>query len=93
MASLVHYPLLVTEGGRKQIRSRAELLAKFNSIFNASVRAAILNATADDVWGNSHGFMVGRGVIWFDGIVPRNQGATAQANYPFRLITVNPAYP
>jgi hypothetical protein len=93
VASLVHYPLLVPEGGRKQIRSRAELLAKFNSIFNPSVRAAILKAAPDDVWGNSHGFMIGRGVIWFDGIVPRNQRATGHASYPFRLITVNPAYP
>jgi hypothetical protein len=95
VASLVHYPLLVTAGGRKQIHSHAELLAKFNSIFNASVRAAILSATADDVWGNSHGFMIGRGVIWFDGIVPRNQHVApgGQTDYPFRLITVNPVYP
>jgi hypothetical protein len=93
VASLVHYPLLVTAGGRKQIRSRAELLTKFDSIFNPPVRAAILKATADDVWGNSHGFMIGRGVIWFDGIVPRNQRAAGHANYPLRLITVNPAFP
>jgi hypothetical protein len=93
VASLVHYPLLVTEGGRKQIHSRAQLLSKFSSIFNPTVRAAILKATADDVWGNSHGFMIGRGVIWFDGIVPRNQQPIEHGNYPFRLITVNPAYP
>jgi hypothetical protein len=83
----------VTEGGRKQIHSRAQLLSKFSSIFNPTVRAAILKATADDVWGNSHGFMIGRGVIWFDGIVPRNQQPIEHGNYPFRLITVNPAYP
>lgn len=95
VASLVHYPLLVTVGGKRSIRSRADLLANFNRVFNASVRAAILNATADDVWGNSHGFMIGRGVIWFDGIVPRNQNTAShgQAKYPFRLITVNPALP
>ena len=93
-AALVHYPLLVTAGGKKHIRSRAELLTAFNSVFNAQVRAAILSATADDVWGNSHGFMIGRGVIWFDGI-PGNQPAPAggQAKYPFRLITVNPVFP
>jgi hypothetical protein len=98
VASLVHYPLLVTDGGRKQIHSRAELLGKFNSIFNASVRAAILNATPDDVWGNYRGFMIGRGVIWFDGIIPPNAHPDPSApddgkKYPFKLITVNPAYP
>ena len=38
------------------------------------VRAAILKATADDVWGNYRGFMIGDGVIWFDGIVPTKPG-------------------
>lgn len=98
VAALVHYPLLATEGGRKQIRSRAGLLAKFNSIFNAQVRAAILSATADDVWGNQNGFMIGRGVIWFDGIIPPNAHPDPSApddwkKYPFKVITVNPAYP
>ncbi len=98
VAALVHYPLLATEGGRKQIRSRSGLLARFDSIFNAQVRAAILSATADDVWGNSHGFMIGRGVIWFDGIIPPNAHPDPDApdywkKYPFKVITVNPAYP
>lgn len=98
VAALVHYPLLATEGGRKQIRSRAGLLAKFNSIFNAQVRAAILSASADDVWGNQNGFMIGRGVIWFDGIIPPNAHPDPSApddwkKYPFKVITVNPAYP
>jgi hypothetical protein len=95
VASLVHYPLLVTAGGKRRIRNRAELVAGFDHVFTAPVRVAILNATADDVWGNANGFMIGRGVIWFDAIIPANQhpASGVQANYPFRLITVNPAYP
>jgi hypothetical protein len=95
VASLVHYPLLVTASRKRKVRTRAELLADFDHIFTASIRVAILNATADDVWGNQNGFMIGRGVIWFDAIVHRNQSpaSSSQANYPFRLITVNPAYP
>jgi hypothetical protein len=97
VALLVNYPLLVTgTAGRTQIRSRAQLLSSFDGIFPAAVRDAILQATSDDVWGNSHGFMVGDGVIWFDGIVPRNPAGQPHAagdapTHPFKLITVNRA--
>lgn len=98
VASLVHYPLLVTEPHKRKIRTSAELLANFDHVFTASIRAAILNANADDVWGNVNGFMIGRGVIWFDGIIPPNAHPDPSApdywkKYPFKVITVNPAYP
>ena len=97
VALLVNYPLLVTgAAGRTQVRSRAQLLSSFDGIFTATVRSAILNATPDDVWGNYQGFMIGDGVIWFDGIIPRNQAgspSTPSAKYPFKLKTVNRATP
>jgi hypothetical protein len=98
VASLVHYPLLATAGGKTRIRSRAQFLASYDRLFSPKVRASILKATADDVWGNYRGFMVGRGVIWFDRIIPGNKSAPEDSapdatKYPFKLITVNPAYP
>jgi hypothetical protein len=95
VAALVNYPLLATAGGKRHIQSRAQLLADFDHIFNPSIRAAILDATPDDVWGNSHGFMIARGAIWFDGVMPRNQRSHphAPATNPMRIITVNPVYP
>ena len=94
VAALVNYPLLATPDKKIHIRSRAQLLANYDSVFNSEVRAAILKATADDVWGNSRGFMVGRGVIWFDAVVPASQSALGNAKkYPFKIITVNPAFP
>jgi hypothetical protein len=98
VASLVNYPLLATPDDKIHIRSRAQLLANFDRVFNPPVRATILKATADDVWGNVHGFMVGRGVIWFDGIIPRNAHPDPSApdywkKYPFKIITVNPPIP
>jgi hypothetical protein len=94
-ASLVRYPLLVTAGGKMHIRSRSQLLANYQRVFTAPVRAAILKANADDVWGNANGFMVGGGVIWFDAIIPRNEQPDVSApdywkKYPFKIITVNP---
>jgi hypothetical protein len=97
IASLVNYPLLVTgAAGKTHVRSRAQLLAGFDGIFTAAVRGAILKATPDDVWGNDQGFMIGDGVIWFDGILPANQAghpSTSDAKYPFKIITVNRASP
>jgi hypothetical protein len=97
VALLVNYPLRVTgAAGKTQVRSRAQLLSSFDGIFTATVRSAILKATPDDVWGNYQGFMIGDGVIWFDGIIHRNQaGRTSapDAKYPFKLITVNRATP
>jgi hypothetical protein len=94
IAALVNYPLLATPDKKIHVRSRTQLLANYDSVFNAEVRAAILKATADDVWGTSRGFMVGRGVIWFDAIVPASQSAPGnEKKYPFKIITVNPAYP
>ena len=92
VASLVNYPLRTTP---HNIRSRAQLLANFDRIFTSAVRRAILKATADDVWGNYQGFMIGGGVIWFDGIIPRNEQPDLSApdywkKYPFKIITVNP---
>jgi hypothetical protein len=58
------------------------------------VRAAILQATADEVWGNYRGFMVGRGVIWFDAVISSDKSVPGDTTkYPFKVITVNPAFP
>lgn len=94
VASLIRFPLLVTAGGKRRL-TRTQLLADYNHIFNPTLRAAILSATPDDVWGNVHGFMVARGAIWFDTVIPRN-GPTddkSLAKYPMKLITINPVYP
>jgi hypothetical protein len=60
------------------------------------VRSAILKATPDDVWGNSRGFMIGDGAIWFDAVIPMKLAGhptAAGAKYPFKLITVNRTSP
>jgi hypothetical protein len=99
VALLVNYPLLITgTAGRTHVRSRSQLLSSFDGIFTPTIRSAILKATPDDVWGNYQGFMIGDGVIWFDGILPRNQAGRPSApddaaKHPFKLITVNRTTP
>jgi hypothetical protein len=95
VASLVSYPALVRMHHRPaRIRTRAELLAHFDQIFDAGVRCVILNASEKDVWGNWRGFTVDGGAVWFDGIIPRGKHADIKARdhwtrYPFKIITVN----
>jgi len=94
VASLVNYPLLATPDKKIHVRSRGQLLANYDSVFNPQVRAAILQATADDVWGNYRGFMVGRGVIWFDAVISSDKSVPGDTTkYPFKVITVNPPFP
>jgi hypothetical protein len=95
VASLIHYPLLVVTAGGKRRIARAELLANFDHTFNPTLRVAVLSATPDDVWGNANGFMVARGAIWFDAVIPRNAPTDEKslAKYPMKLITINPVYP
>ena len=95
VALLVNYPLRTTlHGKRERIRSKAELLAHYDEIFDRGVRCSILAATGATVWGNWQGFMIGHGDIWFDAIVPPGDKTSLSApdfwtRYPFKVITVN----
>jgi hypothetical protein len=71
ISRLTEYPLLTTRHGQKHwIRTRNELLGNFDQIFDSGVRCAVMRATDKDVWGNSRGFTVGSGAIWFDDVSP-----------------------
>lgn len=95
VAGLIEYPLLTSlRGKRVNIRGAEELLAHYDEIFDGGVRCAILSASAKSVWGNSRGFMVGNGEIWFDGIIPQREKPDPKSpdfwtKYPFKVKTVN----
>lgn len=95
VASLVSYPVLISlHHKRTRIPNRAQLQAHFNEIFDNAVQCAILSATDKDVWGNSHGFTVDGGAIWFDGIIPTGENPDIKSpdywtRYPFKVITIN----
>jgi hypothetical protein len=95
VASLVAYPVLTNLRHKKvRIKSRSELLAHFDEIFDGGVRCAILSATGKDVWGNWRGFTVDGGAVCFDGMVPPGERPHTQApdywtKYPFKIITIN----
>ena len=95
VASLVSYPVLTSlHRKRVHIKNAAQFRTHYNEIFNRQISCAILAASTRDVWGNWRGFMVARGAIWFDAIVPAGERAnTSSPDYssrdPFKIITIN----
>ena len=65
-ASLIHYPVLVfVKDHEAKISSRSAFLAKYSSIVTRDVRHALLAQTADCLFGNWQGMMIGDGEVWF----------------------------
>lgn len=97
VASLVSYPVLTRlHHKRVHITNAAQFRTHYNEIFDRQISCAILAASKRDVWGNWRGFMVARGAIWFDAIVPAGERANTScpdrsSRYPFKIITINNA--
>jgi hypothetical protein len=95
IAKMMEYPFLTSLHHKKiHISTPARLLEHFDEVFDEGVRCEIAKATDRDVWGNSRGFAVKDGAIWFDDLIP--PGEKADPNSPdfwvkgtFKVITVN----
>jgi hypothetical protein len=95
IAGMMKYPFLTQINHKKfHVRTRQQLLAQFDQIFDAGVRCELLGATDEDFWGNYRGYTVGLGAIWFDDPIP--PGGQMDSNAPgfwnqgaFKIITVN----
>ena len=80
IAEMISYPLLVLRSGRRtRIRQNKEFLTNYGLIFTDLVRDAILHQTAQCLFGNSTGAMVGNGEVWF----------REQAPDQWKVITIN----
>jgi hypothetical protein len=65
-ASLVHYPVHVIDGNHSiEISSSSNLMKKYSAILTADVRHAILAQSAQCLFANGQGIMIGRGQLWF----------------------------
>jgi hypothetical protein len=82
IAGMIDYPLLVLRSGkRNRIRQKQAFLSSYGQVFTASVRDAILQQTAQGLFGNSSGAMAGNGEVWF------REAAPGQ----WKIITINQA--
>jgi hypothetical protein len=81
VASVISYPLLVIHGShRTRIKTKAQFIAEFNTIFDPHVQKAIAQQSAQCLFGNYQGAMIGNGEVWF----------SQQPNGTMKIITVNP---
>lgn len=81
VAGMVDYPLRVTIDGRKRtLNRRADLLRRYDLVFNRKVRQSLARQKAGDLFVNWRGVMIGSGEIWFG---PRPEGKT------LRIIAIN----
>jgi hypothetical protein len=82
IAGMISYPMnFIHDGKRTRIRDKETFLARYDTIFDEHVRAAILKQSAHCLFGNANGEMIGRGEVWFSEI----------GNGSVKIITVNPS--
>ncbi len=80
VAGMASYPLTVIRGAsRSRITSQAVVISKYDSIFDAHIRQAILQQSAPCLFGNDQGAMVGDGEVWF----------AEQLDGPMKIISIN----
>lgn len=80
VASMISYPLLVIHSDSKtRIKNRSQLLHRYDSIFDAHVRAVIAQQSAKCLFGNYQGTMIGDGEVWY----------REQPNGKMQIVTVN----
>jgi hypothetical protein len=80
VAGMISYPVLIMrDGKRTRIPRKEAFLASYERIFTTPVRDAILHQTAQCLFGNSLGAMVGSGEVWF----------REQAPEQWKIITIN----
>ena len=80
IAEMIGYPLLVLSSvKRTRIAKKQAFLANYSLIFTDPVRDAILHQTAQCLFGNSSGAMVGNGEVWF----------VEQAPDQWKIVTIN----
>ena len=82
VASLFDFPLKVwIDGENVTIKNESEFQARYNQIFDASLKASIAAAKVDALFANQQGVMFDNGRIWFRPIVERKNA--------IKIVTIN----
>jgi hypothetical protein len=80
IGDMIGYPLLVLRSGKRtHIPQKRAFLTNYEQIFTGPVRDAIFHQTAECLFGNSSGAMIGNGEVWF----------REQAPGQWKIITIN----
>jgi hypothetical protein len=63
VSEMIQYPLRTTHS---TIKTPAQFLRNYDTIFNDGVKSAVAGQTADSLFYRDQGVMIGNGEIWFD---------------------------
>lgn len=67
VAAMIAYPIFVSIAGRRiRLRRQADLLRRYNLVFNRRVREALARQQVSELFVNWQGVMIGDGEIWFN---------------------------
>lgn len=81
VAAMCEFPLRAWDGKRNvQIKSKSALLKQFDTVFDASLRKTIADASAKTAWANWQGVMFDSGRIWLRPGPPKDE---------LRIVTIN----
>ena len=67
-----------------RIRTRKQLNKYKSAIFNEDLRNAVRNQSADSLFKNWQGLMIGNGELWFD-----QRQIDGQTNWTYRITAIN----
>ena len=91
---LIEYPLRVTTPNAsgtyrrsRFYRTPTAVRADYGRIFTRAVRCTIITQRYEMLSGDSHGFMIGLGTVWFDRTCPHGR---CHPPGPVRIMTINP---
>jgi len=88
VASLTAFPVGVylSSGHRMNIKSEADLLSKYDQIFDETFKQVISQTEVKDLWANWQGVAMPGGEIWINGII---RDAKRPEKYAIKITTIN----
>ena len=86
LSEMMSYPLRTSTHGK--IQNKKEFILNFEKLFNAKVKAAILNQKYSQLFSNWRGFMYGNGVVWVNGICDPKSTKKC-LNVKVKVVTLN----
>lgn len=87
VAAMIHYPISVKLGGKAvQLKTKAELISRFDSVFPAAFKRKLAGIKVKDLWANYQGVATPGGELWLGGVIHDQKHPE---KYELRVIAIN----
>ena len=86
-AKAVAYPIALRSGGHEiTVRNKQAFKKRAKLVFNEHLKSVVRSQSADTLFKNWQGVMIGDGVIWFSEVIEKGQ---KQQGWVFRIVAIN----